>query len=129
MKDIDLQEDRIRFKIKRLEDEMLDVFAPQQLLLSLAGGLISRKKKKSDLSAASMIRAAEPGKVRSKKKALQQAEGLAKKPAVKKLARRVGISFLQWQAFNLALFIGKKIYRSVKEKKQVRKVQAAWASQ
>jgi hypothetical protein len=48
-----------------------------------------------------------------------------KHPLFRKLLKKVGISFLKWQAFNLALFIGKKIFRAIKEKKQQKKREPA----
>jgi hypothetical protein len=41
------------------------------------------------------------------------------------LLKKVGISFLKWQAFNLALFAGKKIYHAIKDKKKQKPVASA----
>lgn len=124
LSELDLEQERIKYKARRIEDDMLDIFSPQQLAITAVSAFLRRKKKKPAPVVRTSVPAVsgKPGKKRAEN-ITGTIAGFAEKPLVKKLARKAGISFLRWQAFNLAFFIGKKIYRSIREKRAANKLQ------
>lgn len=120
LSELDLEQERIKYKAKRIEDDMLDVFSPQQIAMTMVSYLLRRRKKKAD---ARPVMAATGRKEKKQEGKIAGAvSDVVKSPLLKKAARKVGISFLRWQAFNLALFLGKKIVRSIQEKRRERKL-------
>jgi hypothetical protein len=125
MRDLDNEQERIRNKSRSVEHDFVEMINPQQLALTVLGNVIKRKiagkgkKKDTEVTpgkaSASFSHTAKQGKIK----------GVVKHPLFRKLLKKVGISFLKWQAFNLALFIGKKIFRAIKEKKQQKKREPA----
>ncbi len=116
MDQLDLDQERIRNKVKRIEDNWIQTFFnPQQLAISLGSYLLRRKKKSKPSSGQSLY-------TERKSKNINPAKAdhtpFVKRPVVKRVARKIGISFIQWQAFNLALFLGKKIIHNIKNKKK-----------
>ncbi|WP_118972503.1 hypothetical protein [Taibaiella koreensis] len=117
LKDLDLEQERIKLKMRRLEDDVLGIMNPQQLAISVIGGWLKRRSRKSS-AAASYVAGKPEGKARNKsEKAKKGLAGLWAKPAVKHTAKMVGVSFLRWQVFNLAWFLGKKLYQRIKQKR------------
>jgi len=122
LSELDLEQERIKYKAKRIEDDMLDIFSPQQLAITVISNLLRRKKKNTQPSYA--VDRTPSGNKKKKEKSgtvTSTVSGLVQKPIVKKTARAVGISFLRWQAFNLALCVGKKIWKKVQEKRLEKK--------
>lgn len=122
LKALDKEQARIRNKSKEIELDFLSALNPQQLAMSLLGNVLSRKIKGG----------VSKEKISGKKQTAHSSfafnasqanmKGVVKHPLFKKLLKKVGISFLQWQAFNLALFAGKKIVQVIREKKQEKKL-------
>lgn len=116
LKGLDLEQERIKLKMRRLEDDMLSTFNPQQMAISVIGGLLKRRSKKAAAEPA-FLAGKDKGLNRIKtKKAKKDIAGWLSRPVVKQTAKKVGISFLRWQAFNLAWFLGKKLYKKIKHK-------------
>lgn len=111
---LDLEQERIRDKSRKIETDFVHALNPQQLLISLAGGFISRKiaGNKKDKNYTARIKSDNKGSIKGR------IDEIRKHPLFKSLLKKVGISFLKWQAFNLALFAGKKIYQAIKDKKK-----------
>lgn len=115
---LNLEQERIKYKTRRIENDMLDLFNPQQLAIALIGKLLSRKatpKTPKALQQFTASRDKNAPKFRTIKNAVA---GFVAQPAVKGTAKKIGISFLKWQAFNLALLAGKKIIQKVKEQRR-----------
>jgi len=123
---LNLEQERIKYKAKRIEDGWLDIFQPQQLAINLITGLISRRKKNKAVQPARYVQS--PGKKNKKESKMQAVGGsiaqFVKKPAAQRALKKIGISFLRWQAFNLAFFLGRKAVQAIKEKKRTKKVTA-----
>ncbi len=120
--ELDLEQERIKYKTRRIENDVLDMFDPQQLAITLIGKLLSRKatsKTRKTLQQFTATRDKKTGNTSTVKNAVA---GFAARPAVKSVAKKLGISFLKWQAFNLALFAGKKIIQKVKERRHSKKL-------
>jgi predicted methyltransferase len=115
---LDLEQERIRDKSKKIETDFVQALNPQQLVISFLGGFISRKiagnKKEKGYAAYSRPK----DKTASANSAKGKMDSIRKHPLFKSLLKKAGISFLKWQAFNLALFAGKKIYQAIKDKKK-----------
>lgn len=121
--ELDHEQHRIRKMATKMENEWLEsILNPQQLALSVVTGLLSRRKQQTGggLSLFS-------GKGKKKttaapvktgvKQVTGSVAGFVKKPVVARIVKGVGISFLRWQAFNLAWFLGKKALKAIREKK------------
>jgi hypothetical protein len=121
---LDLEQERIRNKSRKIESDFVQVLNPQQLLISFLGGFLSRKLagKKEKTYIANIKPDAKGGYISSSKGKIDH---IRKHPLFKPLLKKVGISFLKWQAFNLALFAGEKIYHAIKDKKKQKPVPAA----
>jgi hypothetical protein len=120
---LDKEQARIRNKSKEIELDFLSTLNPQQLAMSLLGNVLSRKIKGggSKEKGSGKKQGSSSGFAFDASQA--NLKGIVKHPLFKKLLKKVGISFLQWQAFNLALFAGKKIVKVIKQKKQEKKLQ------
>jgi len=117
LKDLDREQERIRYKVRRIEDDWMDIFQPQQLVLNLAMGLLGRRKKKAAAMQAPPGKGSKKGKRHSGLSMLAAGLPLQGKQAGKKILKKIGISFLQWQVFNLALYLGRKAWKHYKERK------------
>lgn len=118
---IDLEQERLKHKARRIEDEMLELLSPRQLLLSVAGKLVAGKIKRATKPRLAELPVPKAAKRKTQKKKNIPAgkmAAFASEPAVKKAAKKIGISFLRWQAFNLAWWAGKKIIRQIRQKHQ-----------
>lgn len=113
-KELDLEQERIKLKMRRLEDDVLSMVNPQQLAISLIGGWLKRRGKRPSAAPSYLAGNAKGQKPKKAKSGLSR---LFAKPAVKSTAKKIGISFLRWQAFNLAWFLGKKLYSTLKHRK------------
>lgn len=123
--ELDKEQRRIRHKTRQIEDDVLHLFSPQQLALTFAGKLLSGKvsHKASQLfSAGTKHKNTGKNKAPTAKGAISN---FVSKPATKSLAKKIGISFLKWQTFNLALFVGKKIIQKIKENRRRKKFSSA----
>ena len=122
---LDVEQERIKHRAKRIEDDWLDIFNPQQLAIVLGTKLLSRNKgtKGGGISLLPFKRAAKDSNVKTA--AVNEVGLPGKKSALGKFARQAGISFVRWQLFNLAFFVAKKAVKAIKEKKNKQKVQAA----
>jgi len=116
MKQLDLEQEKLRNKGKSIEYDFVEMLNPQQLAITFLGNFLNRK-----------LRGGKAGKKGRMAPVAQMAasgvmnggvKGVVKHPLFKTLLKRVGMSFLKWQAFNLALFAGKKIYKTVREQKE-----------
>lgn len=137
IKSLNKEQDRIARVCKELEKDMFSgIFNPQTIALNVATGLFSRigknKEKKQKTKAGKDI---QPKKAAAKPiQSFVSAEGdspspivnvarnLIANPTVKGLLRRTAISWVRWQAFNLALYLGKKAYKAVKHKREENKL-------
>ena len=119
---LDLEQERIRNKSRKIESDFVQVFNPQQLAITFLGNFLSRKiaGNKKDKSYTAGIKSDS-----SKNNVRGKINDIRKHPLFKTLLKKVGISFLKWQAFNLALFAGKKIYHAIKNKKRQKPVVAS----
>ncbi|WP_118951283.1 hypothetical protein [Taibaiella helva] len=115
LKDLDLEQERIKLKMRRLEDDVLGIVNPQQLAISLIGSWLKRRGKRSSTEPAYLAGDVKRKKLKKTKSGVSR---LLAKPAVKNTAKKIGISFLRWQAFNLAWFLGKKLYTTLKHRKR-----------
>ncbi len=127
LQELNREQERVKRLAGKMEVDWLDnILNPQQIALSLVTSLLSRRRNNSSNSSGlNLFSAGKKSKAGNKnddKGKLQQAAGsimhYAKKPAVTGLAKRVGISFLRWQAFNLAWFLGKKAYQTIRQKRK-----------
>lgn len=113
--ELDKEQERIRNKSKSIEYDFVEMINPQQLAITLVGNFLNKKikggKKGKGESATGKGNFAFSGAGLKIKDATAH-------PLFKTVLKKVGFSFLQWQAFNLALFAGKKIYHTIKEKKR-----------
>lgn len=132
LQELNREQERVKRLAGKMEVEWLDnILNPQQIALSLITSLLSRRKsERGKSSGLHLFSGGKKSKSKSKndtKGKLQQVAGsvrdYAKKPAVTGLAKRIGISFLRWQAFNLAWFLGKKAYKTIRQKKVERQWQ------
>ncbi|MFA6059813.1 MAG: hypothetical protein WC756_16530 [Taibaiella sp.] len=123
---LDLEQERIRSKSRKIEDDFVQVLHPQQLVISFLEGLISRKLAGNKKEKTYKANFKSDGKAANTSKS--KLDEIRKHPLFKTLLKKVGISFLKWQAFNLALFAGKKIYHAIKDKKKQKSVTAPGAS-
>lgn len=117
MDQLDLEQERIRNKSRKIENDFVEVLHPQQLAITFLGNFLNRKlignrKEKG------YIADVPKGKVAFANTPKGKIDSIRKHPLFKSLLKKVGISFLKWQAFNLALFAGKKIYHAIKDKKK-----------
>jgi hypothetical protein len=114
---LDLEQERIRNKSRKIEDDFVQVLNPQQLVITFLGNFLSRKiaGNKKDKTYTAGIKS-------DSKNTKGKIDSIRKHPLFKPLLKKVGISFLKWQAFNLVLFAGKKIYHAIKDKKKQKPV-------
>lgn len=120
--ELDHEQNRIRKMTTKMENEWLDsILNPQQLALSVVTGLLSRRKQQAGSGLSLFSRkgkkktTAAPVKT-GVKQVTGSVAGFVKKPLVARVAKSVGISFLRWQAFNLAWFLGKKALKAIRNK-------------
>jgi hypothetical protein len=116
--EVDAEQARMRAKARQMERHWWDdILNPQQLALGIAGKIISRglssRKTSSGRLPAGKLSLAGAGSV---------AASGAGSSVVGKLVKTAGISFLKWQLFNLGLLVGRKIIRSIREKRQHNKL-------
>lgn len=117
MDQLDLEQERIRNKSRKIENDFVEVLHPQQLAITFLGNFLSRKlagKKKEKNYTTNDPK----GKIALVNTPQGKIDRIRKHPLFKSLLKKIGISFLKWQAFNLALFAGKKIYHAIKDKKK-----------
>lgn len=123
MDQLDLEQERIRNKSRKIENDFVEVLHPQQLAITFLGNFLSRKLT-GNKKEKSYIAGVPKGKVAQTNTPKGKIDSIRKHPLFKSLLKKVGISFLKWQAFNLALFAGKKIYHAIKDKKKPKPVTA-----
>jgi hypothetical protein len=121
MDQLDLEQERIRNKSRKIESGFIEALHPQQLAITFLGNFLSRKLT-GNKKEKSYIVGAPKGKVAPANTRKGKIDSIRKHPLFKSLLKKVGISFLKWQAFNLALFAGKKIYYAIKDKKKPKPV-------
>jgi hypothetical protein len=122
---LDLEQERIRNKSRKIEGDFVQVLNPQQLVISFLGGVLSRKLAGSKKEKTYIANLKPDGKLAYVNTTKSKLDQVRKHPLFKTLLKKVGISFLKWQAFNLALFAGKKIYHAIKDKKKQKPVASA----
>jgi len=111
--ELDQAQAKLKLKAKQIESDWIqEIFNPQQLAIGVISRLMSKKKTKSSAKS-SFLTPTQKAKSGNAAMALD----VLKQPAVKRVAKKIGMSFVRWQVFNLAWFLGKKIIKSVKEKK------------
>lgn len=129
LQELNREQDRVKRMAGKMESEWLDnILNPQQMALSLVTSFLSRKKSSTG-TGMNLFSGSNSKKAIGKntgKGALHTVAGsvmsYAKQPAVAGLAKRVGVSFLRWQAFNLAWFLGKKAYKAIQKKRAERQL-------
>lgn len=125
LEELNREQERVKRLAGKMEVEWLDnILNPQQMALSLVTNLLSRKINSGGKSSGMNLFSGNKSKSESKnsgKGTMQQIAGsvmhYAKQPAVAGVAKRVGVSFLRWQAFNLAWFLGKKAVKAIQKKR------------
>lgn len=118
--DLDREQEKIRNRSKAIENDFLDMLKPQQLAINFIGNLIQRKikgGKKTKGDTGSSIQSFSGSKLSGKSSYKDKLHGVVTHPLFKGLLKKAGVSFLKWQTFNLALFVGSKIYKAIREKK------------
>ena len=112
--ELDTEQERIRSKARRIEKDILGTFSPGNLAIHAASmllGSLVTKEKKSGSSAKSsntLISSLRPGPKTKNRLTL--------------FAKKAGSSFLKWQAFNLALYLGGKAIKMIRENRRQKKV-------
>ena len=124
--ELDKEQDKIRRTCRRMEDDWLSgIINPQQIALSIAGGLFSRgkksQKKNKEKSWQQYTLHSSPSE--SKSPVIDVARNIIGNPSVKGFLKRTATSWLRWQAFNLAVYLGKKAYKSIKHKREKKKLE------
>ncbi len=112
------EQSRIRARAKRVRDEIFEEINPQQMVISFLGGLLSKKLKNKN----TQLFSSGKKKKNSDKQTSSDTGNAVLGSIVGKVLKKAGISFLQWQLFNLALFIGKKVVHQIREKKLKQKM-------
>lgn len=119
MDELDLEQERIKYKARRIEDDWLDILNPQQLAIGLLGKILTRKAKaKSSIGSSILPSKSMSGIIRDTKQKAVAVTAKTPQPAALKIAKKVGISFVRWQLFNLGFFLAKKAYKTIKEKRK-----------
>jgi hypothetical protein len=130
--ELDREQERVKRITGKMEQEWLDtILNPQQIAISLITSLLSRKKNSGSNKSRNTLLTKTKDRTGTQNKnnngKLQQIAGsvmgYAKQPAVAGLAKRAGISFLRWQAFNLAWFLGKKGLKLIQKKRAEKKLE------
>jgi len=100
------EQDRINMACRKMEKDWIqNVLSPQRLAFNAASGLISRisgSKKK--------------GKPEKTNPLMHSVKSVLQNKTLQRLALLSGKSWLRWQAFNLAVFLGKKAYQAIRER-------------
>lgn len=116
--ELDKEQARIQLMCHRMEHDFLDnVLNPQQMAASMLGSFLAKKGKQSGASVIQKLTGVAGGGLNGKT-IVAIIAGIMKKPAVATFAKGVGRSWLRWQAFNLAYFLGKKAVAALKEKQK-----------
>lgn len=100
------EQDRISRACRNMEKNWIEtVFSPQKLAFNIASGLLSRLSggKKS-------------GNTGNHNPVIESVKTVLQHKTVQRLALLTGKSWLRWQAFNLAIFIGTKAYQAIRER-------------
>lgn len=129
IQELNREQDRVKRITGKMESEWLDnILNPQQMALSLVTSFISRKKSSTG-TGMNLFSGSKSKKITGKNTAkggLHNIAGsvmnYAKQPVVTGLAKKVGVSFLRWQAFNLAWFLGKKACKAIQKKRAERQL-------
>lgn len=115
--ELDKEQARIRSMYRKMEHHWIDtVFEPEKMLFSVASALLSgrgnRKANRTD-----------PGSRadRAQLSGLSAFTSLWNKPAVQQAVKRIGGSWLRWQAFNLAFLLGKKTMSFFQKRREQRR--------
>src|SRR5690606_17887592 len=107
------EQEKVARKLQEMESNFLGFLSPQSLLMATVSGLLSKGnkgQKKSTVTAKSapLFSTSQANKAKSK---------------LATIGKKIGISFLKWQAFNLALYLGGKLIDQFKEKRQLKKLE------
>lgn len=119
---LDLEQERIRNKGRKMERDFVQVLNPQQLAITFLGNFLSRKLTGNKKEKTYIAGVRPEGKVAYADTPRGKIDSIRKHPLFKTLLKKIGISFLKWQVFNLALFAGGKIYQAIKDKKKPQRV-------
>ena len=103
--DLQKRQDAIQDDYKDLEKDILNSILNPISIASLAYSFISSKK----------VKKRESQKIWD---APSSKEMTQKKSKLKPILKSIGVSFLRWQAFNLAFFLGKKAIQKLKHLKK-----------
>lgn len=114
LKELNAEQERIRLRARHIEDGFLGFLSPQNLMMQAASLLLGKRKKSKKKTPTNPV-------MSSTTSLLRPAPQSKNRLAI--LAKKVGISFLKWQAFNLALYLGGKAMQKIKEKRGQRKAE------
>lgn len=125
--ELDKEQEKIRRSYKRMEHDWLSgILNPQQVALSLAGSLLSRtgksKKKNTKDRTAETVLDTFLDAEKSPSSIISAARNIITNPLIKGFLKNTATSWLRWQAFNLAVYLGKKAYKSIKYKRAEKKL-------
>ncbi len=116
MDQLDLEQERIRNRVRNLEDNWSKGLFSPGLVMSAAGLLLNRGKRKLGSGKTFFSKSQPQGAIKNKAKS--SIASFFSEPMIKQAAKKIGISFIQWQLFNLALFAGKKIIAGIRNRKK-----------
>lgn len=113
--EMNTEQERIQSKVRQIEDDILGIFSPGNLAVHAASMLLGSRltgkqttRRNKTGNAPTGIKTWSPGP-KTKNKLID-------------FSKRVGISFLKWQAFNLALYLSGKAIREIREKRALNKL-------
>jgi len=133
--ELDKEQEKIKRTYRRMENDWLSgILNPQQMVMSFAGGLLSRagskskKKKKEKENKAEQVLRSFSAEGKSSSPVINVARNIITNPAIKGFLKHTAASWLRWQAFNLAVYLGKKAYKSIRYKREEKRLEKELAN-
>lgn len=103
---LNLEQERINRACHKIEKDWIEtILSPQKIAFNVATGLISR-----------LSGGKKTGSTENTHPVLESVKTVLQHKTVQRLALLTGKSWLRWQAFNLAVFIGKKAYQAIRKR-------------
>ena len=132
--ELDKEQEKIRRTYRRIESDWLSgMLNPQQMVMSVATSLLSntgksKKKNKGKENKTEQVLHSFSTEGTSSSPAINIARNIISNPTVKGFLKNTAASWLRWQAFNLAVYLGKKAYKSIKHKKEEKRLKEELAN-
>lgn len=125
---LDREQEKIRRTCRNMENDWLSgIVNPQQIALGIAGSLLSRSKKskkKNKQGIQPEKGAALSSEGTSSAPAINAMRNIISNPTIKTFLKHTATSWLRWQAFNLAIYLGKKAFKSIRHNREEKKLKA-----